>query len=300
MTVKIRATGLHKHFGAVRAVDGIDLAVDTGEIYGLLGPNGAGKTTTLRTILGYLHATAGTSSVLDGDARSPAVRRRIGYLPGDLRLEPKAKVGSLLEYYAALRGGVDPAYVNELCERFLLDRDRKFGELSKGNKQKVGVIQAVMHRPEVLLLDEPTGGLDPLMQREVLRLVTERRDDGAAILFSSHLIFEVEEIADRVGIMRSGKIVIEDSVSGLQQFTARQSMHVRFNRPVGPDDFAGVVLERLETHESTADIVVQGDVGPLLGRLSELDAAYISTDPLVLDDIFYGVYDSSEAQEATA
>jgi ABC-2 type transport system ATP-binding protein len=300
MTVTVETTGLHKHFGTVKAVDGIDLAVESGEIYGLLGPNGAGKTTTLRAILGYLKPTSGSATVLGGDARIPQIRRRIGYLPGDLRLEPKAKVGSLLEYYAALRGGVDPDYVDELCGRFLLDPDRRFGELSKGNRQKVGVIQAVMHRPEVLLLDEPTGGLDPLMQREVLRLVTERRDAGAAILFSSHLIFEVEEVADRVGIMRTGKIVIEDSVSGLQQFTARQSMHVRFNRTVGPEDFAGVTIERLETHENTADIVVQGDVGPLLGRLSQLDAAHISTDPLVLDDIFYGVYDRSESQEATA
>ena len=288
----IEITGLRKHFGAVKAVDGIDLRVAPGEIYGLLGPNGAGKTTTIRSLLRYLNPTGGTALVLGGDARDRAIRRRIGYLPGDLRLEPKAKVMSLLNFYADLRGGVDDAFLNELCERLALDTSRKFGELSKGNRQKVGVVQAVMHRPDVLVLDEPTSGLDPLMQREVLRMVGERRDEGAAVLFSSHIIFEVESAADRVGIMRSGTMVVQDTVEGLQRLTARQSMHVRFEREVAASDFDGVPgLVSVWADGRSADIVIAGRAAPVLGRLAELGATHISTDPLVLDDIFYGVYD---------
>ncbi len=297
----IQARALRKRFGAVKAVDGIDMAIGAGEIYGLLGPNGAGKTTTLRVLMGYLKPTEGQGLVLGGNSRDAAIRSRIGYLPGDLRLEPKAKVAALLDWYAELRGGVDQRYIDELCQRFVLDPTRRFGDLSKGNRQKVGVIQAVMHRPDILLLDEPTAGLDPLMQREVLRLVAERRDDGAAVLFSSHIIFEVEEAADRVGIMRLGKLVVQDSVEGLQRLTARQSMHVRFGRQVSSADFAGVTgLVSVAASDRSADIVIAGEAAPLLARLAELRASHISTDPLVLDDIFYGVYDAAAGHEPAA
>lgn len=297
----IEISGLRKHYGKVKAVDGIDLSVAAGEVYGLLGPNGAGKTTTIRTLLGYLNPTEGSAQVLGRSAAEPPVRRSIGYLPGDLRLEPKAKVSALLDFYADLRGGVDRDYLKTLCARLSLDSRRRFGELSKGNRQKVGIVQAVMHRPDVLVLDEPTSGLDPLMQREVLRLVAERRDDGAAVLFSSHIIFEVEEAADRVGIMRDGRLVVQDTVAGLQRLTSRQSMRVRFARPVAASDFDGVPgLVSAVADGTTADVVIAGHAAPMLARLAELDAAHISTDPLVLDDIFYGVYDGSDApgQEA--
>lgn len=290
--------GLHKHFGDVRAVDGIDLQVRSGEVYGMLGPNGAGKTTCIRTLLGYLRATSGAARVLGGNARSLGIRREVGYLPGDIRLEPKVHVGKLLHWYASLRGGVPSAVIDSLCERFHLDPTLRFGELSKGNRQKVGVVQAVMHRPRVLVLDEPTSGLDPLMQREVLQLVQERRAEGAAVLFSSHIIFEVEEVADRVGILRTGRVVVEDSVAGLQEVTARQSMHVRFDREVSEEDFAGVDLVSLSIEGDTADVVVQRPISPLLRRLADLGAAHLSTDPLVLDDIFYGAFDPAGSEDA--
>jgi ABC-2 type transport system ATP-binding protein len=290
----IEIQGLHKHFGEVRAVDGIDLRVAPGEVYGMLGPNGAGKTTCIRTLLGYLNPSGGSARVLGGDARDLAIRRRIGYLPGDLRLEPKAHVRSLLEWFADLRGGVSGEQVDELCGRFHLDASRRFGELSKGNRQKVAVVQAFMHDPDVLVLDEPTSGLDPLMQREVVDLVRERQREGAAVLFSSHIIFEVEEVADRVGILRSGRLVVEDSVAGLQEVTARQSMHVRFDHEVVAADFEGVELVSLEIDGDTADLVIKGRVAPLLRRLGDLGAVHLSTDPLVLDDVFYGAFDPSD------
>ncbi len=298
MDKAIEIRELHKHFGAVRAVDGVDLTVAGGEIYGLLGPNGAGKTTTIRVLLGYLNARAGSAQVLGGSARDPGIRRRIGYLPGDLRIDPRATVGGLLKWYARLRGGVDPDYVTRLCQRLELDTEREFRELSKGNRQKVGVVQAVMHRPDVLVLDEPTSGLDPLKQREVLQIVSGFRDSGAAVLFSSHLIFEVEEIADRVGILRSGRLVVEDTVAGLQELTNQQSMHIRFAADIAPDAFADLpAVTEAHVRGNTADLVIDADLPSVLRRLSDLGAVHLSSDPLVLDDIFYTVYDGGrEAQ----
>ena len=297
----IQASGLVKKYGRLTAVDELDLTVAPGEVYGLLGPNGAGKSTTIRTILGYLHPTAGTALVHGGSARDPQVRRRIGYLPGDLRLEGRLKVRQILDFYADLRGGIAPERIDALCEQMQLDGTRPFGQLSKGNRQKVGVVQAVMHDPDVLILDEPTVGLDPLMQREVLNLVRERRDAGAAVLFSSHIIFEVEEVADRVGILREGRKVVEDSVAGLQTITARQSLHLRFSEPVRAEVLAAVPgVESVEVERMRVSVIVQGSIAPLIQVLAGLPIEHIAADPLVLDDIFYGVYDAVPADGAAA
>jgi ABC-2 type transport system ATP-binding protein len=291
----IETSGLVKRFGRLTAVDRLDLGVAAGEVYGLLGPNGAGKSTTLRTILGYLNPTAGTATVLGGSARDPQIRRRIGYLPGDLRLEGRLKVRQILDFYGGLRGGVAPTRIDALCEQMQLDQTRPYGELSKGNRQKVGVVQAVMHDPDVLILDEPTSGLDPLMQREVLTLVRERRDAGAAVLFSSHLIFEVEEVADRVGILRLGRKVVEDSVAGLQVLTARQSLHLRFAEPVAAEVLAGVAgVQEVDSQGTRVAVVIQGSVRPLVEALAGLPIEHISADPLLLDDLFYGIYDAAD------
>jgi ABC-2 type transport system ATP-binding protein len=297
----IQTAGLVKKYGKLTAVDQLDLAVAPGEVYGLLGPNGAGKSTTLRTILGYLHPTAGTATVHGGSARDPHIRRRIGYLPGDLRLEGRLKVAQILDFYADLRGGVPQARIDSLCEQMQLDVSRPFGQLSKGNRQKVGVVQAVMHDPDVLVLDEPTSGLDPLMQREVLTLVRERRDAGAAVLFSSHIIFEVEEVADRVGILREGVKVVEDSVAGLQSITARQSLHLRFSEPVAAEVLAQVPgVESVEVERMRVSIIVQGSIAPLVQALAGLPIEHIAADPLLLDDVFYGVYDARPGEAPDA
>jgi ABC-2 type transport system ATP-binding protein len=298
----ITITGLVKRYGHLTAVDALDLTVEPGEVYGLLGPNGAGKTTTIRTLLGYLHPTAGSVFVHGGDARDPAVRVRVGYLPGDLRLDRRSRVGQLLRWYASLRGGVPQDRINGLCERLDLDQSRSFGELSKGNRQKVGVVQAVMHAPDVLVLDEPTSGLDPLMQREVMRLVRERTEAGAAVLFSSHIITEVEEIADRVGILRTGRKVMEDTVAGLQQVTQIQKLHLRFAAAPPEAAFADVPgVTAVDHDDSTVTVTVRGSVAPLIRRLGQFEVEHVSTDPLLLDDIFYGVYDGTDQpKEASA
>ena len=293
MENSIDISGLVKKFGSVTAVNRIDLKVGAGEIYGLLGPNGAGKTTTIRVLLGYLNPTSGTATVLGGQARDLSIRSRIGYLPGDLRMDPKLTVAQTLDWYAGLRGNVDPARIRELCDLLKLDSNRKLGALSKGNRQKVGVVQAFMHEPDIVVLDEPTAGLDPLMQREVLRLVERRRDAGAAILFSSHIIAEVEEIASRVGILREGVMVVEDTVEGLQEVLGHQTFHIRFHDDVDEAFFAGVAgVDYLQLRGGRrATVWVSGEVTPLLERLSHARVDHLRSDPLALDDVFYGVYD---------
>ncbi len=200
----IRTRALVKDYGSVRALRGVDLEVEPGEVFGFLGPNGAGKSTTIRILLDPLRPTAGDVEVLgsppvEGGA---ALRSRIGYLPGELNLAGRIDAGTMLRQLARLRGGRGADRIGPLAERFGLDLDRPIRGLSKGNKQKVGVVQAFMHEPELLVLDEPSSGLDPLLQREFLDLVLEARDRGATVFLSSHVLSEIEDVAGRVAIIR--------------------------------------------------------------------------------------------------
>ncbi len=233
----IRTTALTKHFGDVRALDGLDLAVERGEIFGFLGPNGAGKSTTIRILLDLLRPTSGTVELLGerGLGAGPDTRARIGYLPGELRMPRRTVAGRYLQYLADLRGkGAEE--IASLAARFNLDLDRSIEKLSKGNKQKIGVIQAFMHRPELLILDEPTSGLDPLLQHEFQALVHERRREGTTVFMSSHVLSEIEDIAGRVAIIRSGRLVDVDDLSTLRR-KAGQAIELRFASPVDIDTF---------------------------------------------------------------
>ena len=214
----ILAQGLTKSYGRVRALRGIDLEVRRGEILGFLGPNGAGKTTTIRCLLDLIRPDGGTLRVLgiDPQADPVAVRARVGYLPGELQLDPNMTGQEVLQYFNALRGKkADWGYVRQLTERMDLDASLPIKNLSHGNKQKIGIVQALMHRPELLLLDEPTLGLDPLMQQEVLRLLAEAQAGGATVFFSSHIMSEVEAAAERVVIIRLGEVVEVAETSSL-------------------------------------------------------------------------------------
>lgn len=195
---------LTKRYGKHQALDGLDLVVRRGEVFGFLGPNGAGKTTTIRLLLDLIRPTAGRVEVLGMDPRRQGreVRRRVGYLPGKLALYDRLTGREVLTYLGHLRDGVDWAHADSLARRLDLDLNRPIGALSRGNKQKVGLVQALMHRPELLILDEPTGGLDPLVQREFHRLVREASGEGRTVFLSSHVLGEVERVADRVGIIR--------------------------------------------------------------------------------------------------
>lgn len=218
MAPAVETIDLTKQYGTHRAVHGLNITVEPGTVFGLIGPNGAGKTTTLRTLLDIIRPSSGTARVLGQSPRhgGPALRRRIGYIPGELRLEGRVQGRRLLRHYGEISGPVAPGLVEELAERLGLDLDRVVRTLSKGNKQKLGLIQAFMHRPELLVLDEPTSGLDPLVQQTFLEMVREARAAGQTVVLSSHVLSEIQQTADHVAVLNEGRIVAEGPVASLR------------------------------------------------------------------------------------
>ena len=241
MNAIIETEKLTKSYGAHRGIIDVDLTVNGGEVFGFLGPNGAGKTTTIRTILDLIRPTSGRALVfgIQSSADPVAIHRRVGYIPGEFTLYDRLTAGQTLAYFANLRGGVDRAYQRELVERFEIDPSRRFKELSKGNKQKVGLVIALQHRPELLVLDEPTSGLDPLVQQSFYALVRETKAEGRTVFLSSHILSEVERTCDRVAIIREGLLVKVDTVEGLRDL-AHHQVELRFSGPVPTAEFEGL------------------------------------------------------------
>ncbi|NLZ38615.1 MAG: ABC transporter ATP-binding protein [Firmicutes bacterium] len=290
--------GLKKSYGSVQALRGVNLSVKTGEILGFLGPNGAGKTTTIRCMLDLIRPQAGTIKILGSDpAKEPvAVRSRIGYLPGELILEGNQTVKGALQYFADLRGHkTDWKYVRQLTERLELDLEQKIKNLSKGNKQKVGIVLALMNKPELLLLDEPTSGLDPLMQQEVYKLLQEAKAEGTTIFFSSHIISEVEAIAERVVIIRDGVIVEEVEPKELVDMALRR-YRVRFRVPVEPSEFShlpGVSIVR-QMSDTELLLQVEGEVDLLIKALAGKKVADLQSEHLSLEEVFLAYYQKNK------
>jgi ABC-2 type transport system ATP-binding protein len=290
----IETHALSKRFGSLVAVDGLDLAVQQGEIYGILGPNGAGKTTTIRILLDFIRPTDGTYEVLGQSSDDPTVRARIGYLPGELRFDPKYSARDIVEFYGALRGGVDESVVGGLVDRFDLDIDRPIGHLSSGNRRKVAILQAFMHSPELYLLDEPTQGLDPLLQQEFQALVKEVVSDGATVLLSSHVLPEVESLADRVGILRRGQLVTVASVHELQR-RARQRIDLYVAGQAS--------VRQFEQLPSVADasrsghvisLIVEGPIDAVIKEAAKINVRRIVTRETDLEDVFLDLYRETE------
>ena len=294
-TSVIRVERLSKRFGSVKAVTDLTLDVGAGEIVGFLGPNGAGKTTTIRMLMGFINPTAGHCSVLNGSLRrQPPLRRRVGYLPGDFRMDSAMSGLDLFRWLARIRGGVARKRIDELAERMRLDAKRPFGSLSKGNRQKIGIVQAFMHEPDVLILDEPTSGLDPLIQREFVELVREAAAKGASILFSSHVLPEVERLASRVAIIREGRLIKLSSVEGLLDH-ARHRLELRFADPVPTELFQGVPgVVAQEVDGKTAVITLDGPVGPAM-QVASSRPGLLRITPAgdELEDIFMELYDGA-------
>ena len=237
----IITSGLTKRYGAARGIEDVTFEVERAEVFGFLGPNGAGKTTTIRTLLGLLRPTAGRASILGFDVwrDGVAARARTGFLPGEFTFDEQVTGEELLDLFADLRGVGDRAYARSIASRFEADLTRPLGELSRGNRQKVGLVQALAHRPAVLVMDEPTAGLDPLMQEQFARLVGELRHEGTTIFLSSHNLAEVERMCDRVGILRAGRLAAVESVEAI---TGRALRHVRlrFARDAPVGEFAAL------------------------------------------------------------
>ena len=290
----IETTGLSKTYpGGVRALVDLDLAVERGEVFGYLGPNGAGKSTTIRLLLGLILPTRGGAAVFGLDTRRQGVaaRRAMGYLPGDLRLADKLTGREQLDSLARLRGGVDEGLRDELCERLDVVLDRPIRQLSRGNRQKLGIVQAFMHRPELVVLDEPSAGLDPLLQSEMRMLLHETASGGATVFLSSHSLDEVQHVADRVGIIRSGRLVDVDAVESLRERALR---HVTVT-------FAGAaVVEPFRDLDGVRVVAVDGPVLRLAAPEAAMDAVVKASashalvdfvsQPADLEEIFLELY----------
>jgi beta-exotoxin I transport system ATP-binding protein len=291
VTSAIETTGLTKTFGATRGVAGLDLRVETGEIFGFLGPNGAGKTTTIRTLLDLHRPTAGTAVVLGLDSHrdSVAIHGRTGYLPGDLALFARMTAREHVAWFARARGMRDHARAVALAERFDLPLDQRIKELSKGNRQKVGIVLAFMHEPELLILDEPTSGLDPLMKDEFERLLREVTASGRTVFLSSHELDEVQRVADRVGIIKDGRLVRTDTVEGLRR-DAPTTMDLRFHHPVDPATFRGAGVRVLESSGNHVTLEVSGSIGPVLRLVADHDPIALVSRQADLDELFLSFY----------
>ncbi len=296
MSVVIRTEGVVKDYGhgaaRVRALDGLDLEVGAGEVFGFLGPNGAGKSTTIRLLLDLLRPTEGRVEVFGTPPRTggPAQRARIGYLPGELALAGRATAGALLHHLAQLRGGAGSDRITALAERLSLDLSRRIRTLSRGNKQKVGLIQAFLHRPELLVLDEPTSGLDPLLQHEFLAMVREASADGATVFLSSHVLSEVEVIAERVAIVRAGRIVDLDDVATLRHH-AGQRVELHFAEPVAAEVFAGVDgVSDIEVDDHRMRCLLRGEPDALLTVAARFHVTRWSAEDRELEDLFLDHY----------
>jgi ABC-2 type transport system ATP-binding protein len=298
--IPVWANGLKKSYGQVKALRGVDLEVKSGEIFGFLGPNGAGKTTAIRCMLDLIRPSGGELRVLglDPQAEPLAVRARVGYLPGELRLDDNMTAEGVFHFFKQLRRGrVENEFIRKLADRLSLDLHTPIKNFSKGNKQKVGVMQALMHRPELLLLDEPTSGLDPLVQQEVLRLVAEARADGATVFFSSHVLSEVQEIAERVAIIRQGVVVEVAETASLIQRAFRR-LRIRFRQPVDATRLGNLPGVKFLNQDSNFSVLLQvdGEMDGLIKRLAELPIKDLETERPSLEEVFLAYYEGDKRE----
>ncbi len=283
---------LTKDYGTARGIRDVTLSVDRGEVYGFLGPNGAGKTTTIRTLLDLLHPSGGQALLFGLDSRqaSREIRARLGNLPGDFTCSSDLTGRQLLDFCAEARGIDGRASASRLAQRFEADLDRRIGDLSRGNRQKIGLIQALFHDPELLLLDEPTTGLDPLMQEEFLAVVAEYRDRGGTVFLSSHDLDEVERICDRVAIIREGSLAAVENVAEMRG-RAYHHVSIDFDRPVTPEDFTRIPgVSELEVDGAHLAFKVEGPLDPVVKAAARHTVVDMELTEPTLEEIFLTYY----------
>jgi len=290
----IEVHDLVKSYGAIRAVAGVNLRVEAGAIFGFLGPNGAGKTTTIRILLGLLRATGGSARVLGLDAwrQSTEIRRQVGYLPGDVRFYDWMRGSTFVNFCNQARGGGCEAEIRRLCDRFQLDLSRRILDYSRGMKQKLGVIQALMHRPQVLVLDEPTTALDPLVQQTVYEELRAAAGEGRTVLFSSHTLSEVELLCDRVAIIRAGRIIEDSTIDALRRRALRR-VELRLKQGGLPEGRAPKGFTPRPSADGATCGSWTGPVEELLRWLATLDLADVTIGAPDLEDLFATYYEEA-------
>ncbi len=301
MTSAIVTFGLTKRYGSTTAVADLNLRIEPGEVFGFLGPNGAGKSTTIRMLMDLQRPTKGRATLFGLDAASDSIEihRRIGYLPGDLELFPRLTGQQHISWFGRARGGADDSLVKRLVGRFQVVVDRPVRELSKGNRQKIGLVLAFMHQPELLLLDEPTSGLDPLMQHEFEGLLREMADQGRTVFLSSHELDEVQRVTDRIGIIKAGRLVALDTVDGLRR-AAPQKMEVRFRHSVDTAALSavpGVSITASDGPRLTLDVT--GEIGPVLRVIASNDPVDFVARHADLDELFLDFYRKAPESDAS-
>lgn len=288
----IETKDLTVYYGQHRGIKDVNLIVKKGEVYGFLGPNGAGKTTTQRVLLDVIRPTSGKASIFGMDSRQQGVeiRKRVGYLPGELALYASMKATEFFEMFEYLRAGNrDKGYWRKLAERLDLDTSRRIREFSRGNKQKVGIVASFMSQPDLLILDEPTGGLDPLVQQTVLEMVLEVKKDGRTVFFSSHILSEVQAVCDWVGIIRDGQLVETKGVKDLfAQSMKRMSLVFSEMPPEGSFKMEGVT--EISRTENSLLLEISDNLGQVLATASQYEIVDLDTHTISLEDIFLSYY----------
>ncbi|MBI2863556.1 MAG: ABC transporter ATP-binding protein [Chloroflexi bacterium] len=288
----IEARCLTKHYGKAVGVQDLSLEVKPGEIFGFLGPNGAGKTTTIRLLMGLIRPTRGSARIfgLDCQREAVAVKRMVGNLPGELSLYGGLTGNQLLVHLDGVRGNRSLSYARGLAERLSIELDRPIRTLSHGSKQKIGLIQALMHRPPLVILDEPTTGLDPLVQQEVYSILDEVREDGRTVFFSSHILPEVERLCDRVAIIGRGQLLVVENIEDLRQRSTRR-MEVTFAEPVPPQVLELPDVSALEWSGKTARFVLRSNVDAVIKAISHYPVADLRVWEKTLEDVFLSYYE---------
>ncbi len=288
----IETRGLSVFYGKHRGILNVDLKIDKGEVFGFLGPNGAGKTTTQRVLLDVIRPTEGQAFMFGKDCQKDGVaaRDRVGYLPGELSLYENMKASQFFKMYFSLqKSNTDRNYWQTLADRLELDTNRRIRELSRGNRQKVGVVAAFMNKPELLVLDEPTSGLDPLMQQTVMEIVQEANQHGSTVFFSSHILSEVQTVCDRVGIIREGQLVATERVEDMtrQQF---KRLRIGFDQLPPEDTFAIEGVTELVRDDQAVELEIRENIGQVMKKAVSFGINDIETIPVTLEEIFLAYY----------
>lgn len=294
--VPLKIKELTKSYGKARGVDGVSLKLKQGEIFGFLGPNGAGKSTTIRTILNFINPSSGTISIfgLDSVRDSVAAKKKMGYLAGDIALPSKMTGNQLLRYLSSYRQNTDWQLVEELTEKLQAQLDRRISSLSKGNRQKIGLIQAFMHRPDLLVLDEPTSGLDPLMKQIFYDMAHQAKKDGKTVFVSSHDLSEVQKICDRAAFIREGKLVATEKIQNSSNLNLRR-YRIKFSKKPDKQSFEGIKgVSDVQVDGKNLTLTVRGTIAPLIKELAKHEPTDMDERETTLEDVFMHYYQEED------